>query len=312
MKKFIIRLFLFFLAFGTFLSPLLLFKIGGTDLKYIDKPTAAIIDKHKRLEFINSPKLIIIGGSNAFFGIDSEMLSREMDINVVNMAQFAGYGLDFMLKEVSDNIENGDILLISIEYFLNLDCNIKAKEDILRYYHPAYKYFNIKRSSIFIRLRNNILNNIESIQNIVLKPIKNASSIYVQSRTINEYGDEIGYLSYENPDGYAGDQKLQYRIYEGIDLINRFTIMAKESGASVYFVFPPFPITEYKNNETVIRKYYLDVKQDLQAKVICQPQDMVFDDSMFFDTRYHLDKNGRERRTKRIVDYLKLIKDYNN
>ena len=39
------------------------------------------------------PKIILVGGSNFAFGIDSQALSREFGVNVVNTALLGGLGL---------------------------------------------------------------------------------------------------------------------------------------------------------------------------------------------------------------------------
>ncbi|HPG73671.1 MAG TPA: hypothetical protein PLM49_05215, partial [Bacteroidales bacterium] len=63
---------------------------------------AAIIDKHKRIDSIKSPKIIFAGGSNLPFGIDSKMIQDSLHTPVVNLGLHAGLGLDFMLNELQN------------------------------------------------------------------------------------------------------------------------------------------------------------------------------------------------------------------
>jgi hypothetical protein len=88
-----------------------------------------------------------MGGSNAFYGMNSAMLSDSIHMNVVNMALFAGVGLDFMLKELRGNIKKNDVVVLSIEYFLFLEC--RAKEEIVRYYPQGKKYMGIDSASFY-------------------------------------------------------------------------------------------------------------------------------------------------------------------
>ena len=46
----------------------------------------AIIDKHKRLSKLPSPKLITVGGSNVMFGFNSTYMEQELKMPVQNMA----------------------------------------------------------------------------------------------------------------------------------------------------------------------------------------------------------------------------------
>src|SRR4051812_8219671 len=67
---------------------------------------AAIIDKHKRINQINSPKIIFAGGSNLTFGLNSEEVEKEFSVPVVNLGLHAGLGLTFILNELKATIKN--------------------------------------------------------------------------------------------------------------------------------------------------------------------------------------------------------------
>lgn len=212
MKKFILQLLSFTAILIILLFPLVFFKIGGDDLKYIDNPIAALINKHKRIEVLASPRLIIMGGSNAFYGMNSARISDSLSMNVVNMALFAGIGLDFMLEELQNNIKKNDVVVLSIAYFLFPDCY--AKEDIMRYYPQGKKYLKDNNRPFYEPYQNTLKVNIESVQNFILTPLKRGSAIYVHSRTLNVYGDAVGYLNYKKP-ALPPAEKLVYRYYEG-------------------------------------------------------------------------------------------------
>jgi len=305
MNKFISRLFLFLITLGVFLSPLVFLKIGGQNLNLIDNPTALIIDKNNRIEKLQSPKLIILGGSNAFYGMNSGKLESDLGINVVNMTLFAGFGLDFILRQTLDNVSKGDVVILSIEYYLKSDCNPRAKEEILRYYPSASKYFGNSQVSILKKYKNSLANNIESIQNLILTPIKRTSSNYIHSRTINKYGDAIGYLRFVNPRPRAPFGKITYKYYDGIKKLNKYAKKKKKKGVAVYFIFPPLAFSDYKKNEGTIEKYYEDLINNLDIPLLCTPSEMVFEDDLFFDTAYHLDRKGREIRTNRLIKYYR-------
>ncbi len=302
MKRFIQRLILFILTATLFLGPLVFIRIGGRNLRYIDNPTAAIIDKNNRLENLESPKIIIAGGSNAFYGLNSAMLEEKLGFNVVNMALFAGFGLDLILEQTVGKIHKGDILILSVEYFLESGIDDRAREEVIQYFPSSYQLIENSQIPVLIRLRNSLKNNIESCQNIVLKPVKKSSPVYLHSRTINKYGDAIGYLNYENPKDRAAFSKLEYRYYEEIGVLNRYAKQVYDNGAQIYFIFPPIPITDFEQNKEIIGKYYSDLKRDLNFPVLCTPEDMAFEDDLFFDTAYHLGKVGRELRTEKIVN----------
>lgn len=301
MSKFILRLIFFTVILIVLVFPLVYFKIGGDDLKYIDNPIAGLIDKHKRMASQTSPRLIIMGGSNAFYGMNSAKLSDSLHMNVVNMALFGGLGLDFMLNQLKGSVKKNDVVVLSIEYFLFPECY--STEDIVRYYPADKQYLENYKAAFYEPWLNVFKVNIESVQNFVLTPVKMNSSIYVHSRMINKYGDAVGYLNYEKPP-FPPAEKLEYRYYEGIERLNKFNAWAKGIGAKVYFTFPPLPVSDYTINLAVIDHYYADLKKDLKIQLLCAPAEMIFSDDLFYDSHYHLDKVGREIRTKRLIKML--------
>jgi hypothetical protein len=76
----------------------------------------AINLKHTRLTTLPSPRIVLIGGSNLAFGINSEILRSRTGCEVVNMG-FNGYlGIRFMLAEARPHIRPGDIVVVAFEY----------------------------------------------------------------------------------------------------------------------------------------------------------------------------------------------------
>ena len=61
--------------------------------------------KHERLHALVSPKVVIIGGSSATFGIDSDMLEKALCRPVVNMSIHAALGFGFMVREIEGEID---------------------------------------------------------------------------------------------------------------------------------------------------------------------------------------------------------------
>lgn len=63
-----------------------------------------------------SPKVVVIGGSNVAFGIDSKTLSDSLGMPVVNAGLHAGLGLRYILDANTPYLRKGDILVIMPEY----------------------------------------------------------------------------------------------------------------------------------------------------------------------------------------------------
>ena len=69
------------------------------------------------------------------------------------------------------------------------------------------------------------------------------------------------------------------------------------------------PVSEYKKNQLVITELDNEISRNLLIEILNTPQDFVFDDNLFYDTVYQLNKDGRELRTTKLIE---IIKKYPN
>src|SRR6266576_1729813 len=81
-----------------------------------DNYLAAVLEKDRLIRTTPSPKIILVGGSNLAFGIDSRMMKDSLGVNVVNMGLYAKLGLRYMLAQVKPYIRRGDVVIIVPEY----------------------------------------------------------------------------------------------------------------------------------------------------------------------------------------------------
>ncbi|MEI7503504.1 MAG: hypothetical protein WCJ61_09490, partial [Paludibacter sp.] len=102
-----------------------------------------------------------------------------------------------------------------------------------------------------------------------------------------------------------GRGKINYELWKGIKLLNEFAEFAKFKNIRVYFIFPCYPKSEFELNKVVIKKYENDLRRELEMPILNKPEDFVFADSLFYDTVYHLNKVGREKRTGLLIEILK-------
>jgi hypothetical protein len=70
---------------------------------------------------ISAPRILIVAGSSALFGIDSAALSDAWARPVVNMAVNAGLGLNYILWQARQTAHAGDVILLPLEYALFVD-----------------------------------------------------------------------------------------------------------------------------------------------------------------------------------------------
>ena len=72
--------------------------------------------KQDRIASLPSPKIVLIGGSNLAYGIDSKILEQETKCAVVNMGMNGHLGVRLMLDEATPYLKKSDMVVISFEY----------------------------------------------------------------------------------------------------------------------------------------------------------------------------------------------------
>lgn len=76
----------------------------------------ALAIKQARLAAVASPKVVILAGSNAWFGLDSGLLEEAWGAPTVNLAVNAALGLRYILASAEPDLEPGDLVLMPLEY----------------------------------------------------------------------------------------------------------------------------------------------------------------------------------------------------
>ena len=119
-----------------------------------DSYLAAVLEKDRIIRNTPSPKIILVGGSNLAFGIDSRMMQDSLGLNVVNMGLYAKLGLKYMLAQVRPYIQRGDVVVVVPEYdqfygeFANGDNTLNtallyAPADRIRDFMKTYSFADV-------------------------------------------------------------------------------------------------------------------------------------------------------------------------
>ena len=155
--------------------------------------------KHKLLKNTSSPKIILVGGSSVFSGIDSELLSKKTRLNVVNMAFYFGLGLKFMINEIRDHINENDIIIILPEYAHYYMPEIynglpDSLEFLIHSPNDTFKPLFMNKKHVYNVFIKDIQKTLKCIQNVISQKFKNIPYfIYNKKRkkiyNINKYGD---------------------------------------------------------------------------------------------------------------------------
>jgi hypothetical protein len=159
--------------------------------------TAALLDKHKYASSISSPKIVLVGGSNVAFGINSQILGEKTNLPVVNMALLAPLGIRFILSDAANYINKGDIVIMSFEYDIATQGDIESQLSVVDFI-PEDKPFVTDTSTVMDRWRAHVRHRLQApskIESIFETPaVEDPYSIYFRSAFTKE-GDITSHLN---------------------------------------------------------------------------------------------------------------------
>lgn len=306
MKKFIIKTVVISVVF-VIVNLLLFLAIPKDKNEYLCEYNHKI----QLLETTCQPRIIFIGGSNVAFDIISRTISDSLHKNVVNFGLQAGIGIRFPLEDCIKYIKEGDIVIMQFEY-ANFFNGGNGEKETLSAFMIASDWRNLHQLN-----RKQILNVIKGIPKTGSKnlhrligylmggyldsPVSGSVFTYVKSG-FNEYGDEVSHLNYAGKryvsSGKHNDKKIDSSFIEWLsNTISRY----EESGAQV-IMMPPACVKSFFND------YYnpniADALIRINKPYIIPPESITYNDSLCFNTGYHLNKDGVEENTDYIIKVL--------
>lgn len=303
MKRFLVRTFFFFVILAL-VFVVSLFLVPNT--KIGDNSLYASFDKHERLSSLRSPKILLVGGSNLPFGIMSKKLEGATGMPVVDMGLHAGLGMNFILSEVEDNIHQGDVIVVSLEYHHFLSKSMFNGEDVL-----VALLFDVNNGCLkYVKLRqwiallpNMCLYASKKILNITPKVEDGFEDLFTRE-SFNEYGDEMAHYGLPSTVHSGHEKALNGSVYKkSIKRLAEFRDFVESKGAKFVLVACPYPEAQfYLDEEAIVRIEEEMLSAGLPFSI--EPQDCIFPDSLMFNSFFHLSKEGAENRTAKLIEVL--------
>ncbi|MDR3337875.1 MAG: hypothetical protein LBT16_11810 [Treponema sp.] len=260
----------------------------------------AINDKHERLRDIPPPRIVLAGGSNIAFGIDSETIQNTLHIPVVNIGIQAGIGLGRILDDIAPLLSQGDMLVIIPEYthFENGWNGYSSAYELIfethRYSLAAHIPFYGKPAGFSAYLQTKLLKMIPRPPNPLAK----------SGDGFNEYGDYVKHLEIENQP-FPPLPPLEKINLQNPMRFFRFTALFAERGIKVLISYPSYEETAFHNSAQFIAELDKALRAEKTIQVISTPEDYCFPTDYFYDSVYHLNAKGREIRTARLIRDLR-------
>lgn len=270
---------------------------------------SAFADKYMRLTHAEGKRIILVGGSNLSFGINSAMIQEHFpDYTVVNMGVSIHYGILTQFDIIRANAREGDIIIFCPEYG-HIVYTATAPVTITNWQYLESNYDILQD----IDLRNNyyLLNQYVNYLSTKISyiPNKKYDENYVYSRAgMNSYGDLITHrdplmrYSFEVPD-------ISLLTTDGMNRYNELFRALTEQGALCCFTFPANPAGDVAADtmDAQLEPFFSKLSQLLDSRyvtIISRMSDCFIPGFVFYDSPYHMTLEGADIRTERLISDL--------
>jgi hypothetical protein len=260
--------------------------------------------KDSMLAHMSGPRIILIGGSNLSLGIDSKKIQDSLDLRPINTATHAALGLMYMMDNTLRFVKEGDVVLVAPEY------DHFYGDFAYGGYELLITTVDIDRSTLNLLTAKQWMNLYQYFPKFTITKLnpmkyryKKQSPLYYET-SFNEFGDVT--LHWDSkptpvlPLKIKGD--MNERVFEALKSFEANVIRRK---AKMYVTFPGFQESSFNVNKQKIDEVEAMYRK-MNFKVLGTAADYKINDSLMFDTPYHLSKEGAKIRTERVISQLRV------
>jgi hypothetical protein len=268
---------------------------------------ASLLDKQQRLVNIPAPRLIFVGGSGVALGLDSALIETKVNRPVLNMGVNAGFGLHYMLAQVQPWVQPGDIVLIVPEYEhfygdlaegdQNLLWALRIQPEMVWQLSWQQLLHLLPDLPVFIQQR------MQEIARSRPDPIYNRNAF-------TAHGDFVNHLDLPStPLALSAIDAGNTINGRALQLLADFRHEVEQQGGQVYLIYPAIAESfwAFGKNRQVIETLNSAILQQNVMQPLTTPAAAVWPDPMFFDTVYHLTRQGRQLRSELLAERLAVL-----
>lgn len=269
--------------------------------------------KQALLETAEGPRIVLVGGSGAAFGVDSALVEEAFpEYHVVNYGMYAALGTTVMLDLSEDLIREGDIVILMPE---------QERQTLSDFFDPAILWQGVDGAY-------GLLSNLSQAQLTKMAgqfPYFAAQKMGyllegqppqpqgVYSRaSFNVYGDVASTLCAQNIMTGGFDPTTPIRFDKDmvtdafIERVNRYGEVLQDRGATVWYGFCPMNALAIAENADV-DGFCQSLQEKLVFPLLGDPHSSILDPEWFYDTNFHLNSSGKTVYTRILIRNIKAM-----
>lgn len=257
--------------------------------------------KDSLLRHTPSPRMILVGGSNLSFGLNSGIIEDSLGVHPVNTAIDAGMGLNYMLDNTKRFIREGDVVVVVPEYQHYFGSTAYGSDELLRV------IFDADSGTIGLLEYEQWLNIWKFIPKYSFSKLQPTEYFNYKVKDIyavdsfNRYGDAVSHWGRERLDFEPLERLTGSFNPAVIRKLVEFREYIEAKGATLHVSYPCLQDASFGN----IREEIAVVEKALKERsfsILGTPERYRMPDSLMFNTMYHLIKEGADLRTRRLIE----------
>lgn len=266
---------------------------------------AGIIPKLEKLKSVKVKKIVIIGGSNACFGIDTYLMETQLGMPVVNMSLHGGLPLKYIIEQVKYHLNKGDILILAKEYeglkdqYWNKMNGIELPKVATYDMSQFYVLFSDR-----ILLESTVIGILKTIQNYIVKfPIKGRNEIVSVYDARVFQGDNLKSEFLNGEYKVKIDEHPLHKAYRNSLVsveLKKYKEYFKQKGIEFYLT-PPVIIEGFYKDEEIL-PFWNQLSLSSGVPLLSKDKRYTYAREYFLNSHYHTNKKGREIRTKSLIE----------
>ena len=274
---------------------------------------AALRRAAERADAIGKPRLAVVGGSGALFGVDAELIELKLGVPCVNLATHAGLGGEYILDRARRELRRGDVVLLCPEYELWTTPDAGTLTDLEWAYAATYD----KRFLLGLE-RPRLLRIMYSVPPADYAAasagwVRRLRGKHRRARAVYNAAwlGPAGDLRAEpNPTTFGLNPGYPFPDLESAACVphfRRFAAWAKDGGVRVLFTWPNMvrPDVPVPPGADAAPARLAALLREMEFVVLDAPPDTVYPRAWFTDTAYHPDGGCRRLRTEQLVRRLR-------
>lgn len=256
-----------------------------------------------------TPRLFVVGGSGALFGIDAELIERKLGVRTVNFGTHAGLGLRYHLARVRRDLKAGDHVLLALEYeLIHTDATFAPfRARMALTFDKRYFLESDPRETIRVLYSVPLADYVDSFGGWKRKLRGKAYFAGYPSEKLSANGD-LRYACTPPSREFTPATDVPDAGPELIAFIRDFCAWAQEREIKVWATWANQCVPDDRSAAKYWEASVERLRQPLEAAgvtLVSPPSECHFPRGLFIDTVYHLTSSARRIRTEHLVGRLR-------